>query len=80
MQSTDNPPIQVSQKIEPKSVQAIAAEPRIIEYVVVKGDTLWDIAEKYHNDPFQYPKLAQMSNIENPDLIYPGDIVRIQIS
>jgi len=80
MQSTDNPLIHVSQNIKTKPVQAIAAEPRFIEYVVVKGDTLWDIAEKYHNDPFQYSKLAEMSNIENPDLIYPGDIVRIQIS
>lgn len=54
-------------------------EPRFITHVVKKGDTLWDIAEKYVNDPFRYPELAELSHIQNPDLIYPGDIVRIRI-
>lgn len=45
---------------------------------VKKGDTLWDIAEKYVKDPFRYPELAALSKIKNPDLIYPGDIVRIK--
>lgn len=54
-------------------------EPRIITHVVKKGDTLWDIAEHYVNDPFKYPEIAKLSNIENPDLIYPGEIVRIRV-
>jgi len=52
---------------------------RIITHVVVKGDTLWDIAKKYVKDPFRYPELAKLSRIKNPDLIYPYDIVRIRI-
>lgn len=50
-----------------------------ITHVVVKGDTLWDISKKHLNNPFRYPELVQLSNIKNPDLIYPGDIVRIQV-
>jgi len=50
-----------------------------ITHVVVKGDTLWDISKKYLNNPFRYPEVAKLSEIKNPDLIYPGDIVRIQI-
>ncbi len=48
-----------------------------IVHIVVKGDTLWDIAETFLGDPFTYPKLAELSRIKDPDLIYPGDIVRI---
>jgi hypothetical protein len=52
---------------------------REITHIVVKGDTLWDIALRYIHDPFRYPELARLSNIKNPDLIYPGDRVRILI-
>lgn len=47
-------------------------------HIVVKGDTLWDIAKKYLKNPFRYPELARLSEIKNPDLIYPGDTVRIR--
>lgn len=71
----------VEPEIEGNAEEAAGAiqEPHIITHVVKKGDTLWDIAEKYVNDPFRYPELAELSNIQNPDLIYPGDIVRIRI-
>ena len=48
-----------------------------IIHIVVKGDTLWHIAIRYVNNPYKYPELARLSNIKNPDLIYPGDRVRI---
>lgn len=48
-----------------------------IVHIVVPGDTLWAIAEHYIHDPFRYPELARLSRIRNPDLIYPGDRVRI---
>lgn len=48
-----------------------------ITHIIVKGDTLWHIAKRYVHDPFRYPELARLSNINNPDLIYPGNRVRI---
>ncbi len=48
-----------------------------IIHIVVKGDTLWHIAIRYVNNPYKYPELARLSNIKNPDLIYPGNRVRI---
>jgi nucleoid-associated protein YgaU len=53
--------------------------PNARTHVVVRGDTLWDIAKKHVGNPYRYPELTELSNIRNPDLIYPGDIVRIEI-
>ena len=44
-------------------------------HVVVKGDTLWHIADIFLNDPFRYIDLAQWNHIKNPDLIFPGNKV-----
>lgn len=64
---------------QPSPVPAQAQAPREVVHVVVSGDTLWHIAERYVRDPFRYPELARLSNISNPDLIYPGNRVRIII-
>ncbi len=45
-------------------------------HIVVDGDTLWHLARRYLHNPFRYPELARLSEIKNPDLIYPGDRVR----
>ena len=46
-------------------------------HIVVRGDTLWDIAKGYLGDPFRYPELARLSRIKDPDWIYPGDVIRV---
>jgi chemotaxis signal transduction protein/nucleoid-associated protein YgaU len=56
---------------------AALPEPCDCTHIVVKGDTLWAIAEHYTNSAFNYPELARQSGIRNPHRIYPGNKVRI---
>ena len=45
-------------------------------YVVQEGDTLWDIANKFLLDPWRWPLIWQENAaIENPHLIFPGDLL-----
>lgn len=46
-------------------------------YVVVKGDTLWSIAQRYTDSPWRWPELWGMNKdeIKNPNRIYPGNII-----
>ncbi|MDH4274941.1 MAG: chemotaxis protein CheW [Gammaproteobacteria bacterium] len=49
-----------------------------ISHLVKPGDTLWKIANQYLGDPYRYPELAKLSQIRDPNWIYPGDHVRIR--
>ncbi len=46
-------------------------------YVVVPGDTLWSIAQRYTDSPWRWPELWGLNRdeIRNPHLIYPGYVI-----
>jgi len=47
-------------------------------HVVVKGDTLWDISALFLDQPWLWPKLWRLNpEVNNPHLIYPGDILKL---
>lgn len=58
------------------SAQSLLADDFPERYIVVKGDTLWDISGKFLQDPWRWPEVWQGNpQVENPDLIFPGDVL-----
>lgn len=58
---------------------AMAAEKEEpVIYVIKQGDTLWGLSERFIKDPKYWPNMwANNSQITNPHLIYPGQMVRV---
>jgi hypothetical protein len=48
------------------------------EYVVKAGDTLWDISKVFLRDAWYWPEIWHVNpQVQNPHLIYPGDVLRL---
>lgn len=48
-------------------------------YTVVSGDSLSKIAKEFYGDPMRYPEIFEANKpmLKDPDLIYPGQVLRI---
>lgn len=59
------------------AAQAAAAAAR--RHTVVAGDCLWSIAEERWNDGLRWPEIHEANSdlIEDPDLIYPGQVLSL---
>jgi LysM repeat protein len=50
------------------------------DYMIEKGDTLWNISDKELKDPFLWPKVwKENPDIKNPDRIYPKQKIKIPL-
>jgi hypothetical protein len=47
-------------------------------YTVKDGDSLWKICRQELNDGNRCYEIASLNNISNPDLIYPGQVIRFE--
>jgi LysM repeat protein len=50
------------------------------EVDVIKGDTLYDISRKFSGHGMYFPQILLFNEIQNPNLIYPGEKLRIPIT
>ncbi|MDH5759772.1 MAG: LysM peptidoglycan-binding domain-containing protein [Gemmatimonadota bacterium] len=50
-----------------------------LQHVVVEGDNLWDLSQHYYQTPWDWRRIyeANIEVIEDPNLIYPGEILTI---
>jgi nucleoid-associated protein YgaU len=66
----DTPPVDVPEPEAP----AAPAEPEYRTYTVKSGDTLSEIAQGFGVD---WHEMAELNNLENPDLIFPGQVFKV---
>ena len=46
-------------------------------YTVIRGDSLFGIAQRFYGDGNKFPIIAQANGIADPDRIFPGQVLVI---
>lgn len=71
--------VQGVSEVKIDAMDAPAPEPDVEYYTIVKGDSLSKIAKHFYGNAMDYPKLFEANRevIKDPDLIYPGQKIRI---
>ena len=66
-------------EVKVDGMQAPEPAPEVEYYTIVSGDTLSKIAKQHYGNAMDYPKLFEANRevIKDPDLIYPGQKIRI---
>lgn len=64
----------VGQKVSPKDGVLVT------EIEVQKGDSLYEISRKYSGRGMYYPQILLFNSIKNPNLIYPGNTLKIPVT
>lgn len=64
------------QRAEPEAVANLAESG---EFIVQPGDSLWSISQRLFNDGSKFERIfeANRDRIDNPDLIYPGQVLKL---
>ena len=62
-----------------ESLEVGSPEPEATFYTVVRGDTLSKIAKEHYGSASKYPVIFEANRpmLEDPDKIYPGQVLRI---
>jgi nucleoid-associated protein YgaU len=73
--------IQGVSEVNVDNLTAPPATEKVEYYVIKSGDTLSGIAAKYYGKGSLYPRIFEANRevIKNPDLIYPGQKIRIPL-
>lgn len=68
-------------EVSPPDPQELPSGQQGTVHTVVKGDTLWDLTEKYLGSPWYWPKVWSYNpQIDNPHMIYPGNTIRFDMA
>lgn len=73
---TLQPPSFVNSSSQPDN--ALSGTVNDYAYIVEQGDTLWEISHKILGNPYAYRWIAELNDIGNPDIIYPGMSLKVE--
>jgi nucleoid-associated protein YgaU len=67
------------EKVNDESLECPASDEITEFYTVKSGDSLWKIAQNLYGDGNKYNQIFEANKevIKNPDLIFPGQVLRI---